>query len=199
MNSKPIVAGNWKMHKTVQDGVSFVGEIKNRVLDKAKAKVIFCPPFTALFSIVETLKGTDFGVGAQNVHFEAQGAFTGEISIEMLKSTGLDYVILGHSERRHVFGESDTFINRKIHAVLNSGLVPIFCIGETLDDRKAGRTIVVLEGQITLGLDGLDSIDHNRMIIAYEPVWAIGTGETASVEQVVEAHASVKDILSGDV
>ncbi|MEA1881908.1 MAG: triose-phosphate isomerase [Candidatus Marinimicrobia bacterium] len=196
MNSKPIVAGNWKMHKTLQESVSFVGGIKNRILDKVEAKVIFCPPFTALFSIVNALEGTDFGVGAQNTHFESQGAFTGEISVEMLKSTGLEYVILGHSERRHVFGESDEWINKKVHAVLAGGLVPIFCIGEILDDRKANRTTAVLESQIKFGLGGLESIDQNRMIIAYEPVWAIGTGETASTEQVAEAHASVKSILN---
>ncbi len=197
MNSKPIVAGNWKMHKTVQEGVSFVGEITNRVLDKAEAKVIFCPPFTALFSIVEALDGTAFGVGAQNAHFEAQGAYTGEISVEMLKSTGLQYVILGHSERRHIFGESDAWINQKIHAVLNGGLQPIFCIGETLDDRKENRTNEVLGSQLKLGLEGMQSIDPERLIVAYEPVWAIGTGETASKEQVAEAHASVKSILKG--
>ncbi len=130
MNIKPIVAGNWKMYKTLSEGVSFVGNIRKRILDKEKVKVIFCPPFNSLFSIVETLDGTSFGVGAQNAHHESQGAFTGEISVEMLKSMGVQYVIIGHSERRHIFGESDTWVNRKIHAVLDGGLIPIFCIGE---------------------------------------------------------------------
>ena len=192
---KPIVAGSWKMHKSGEEGVSFVGKIKNRILDKAEAKVIFCPPFTSLFSIVKTLNGTDFGVGAQNAHFEVEGAYTGEISVGMLKSTGVQYVILGHSERRHIFGETDVWINKKIHAVLNAELVPIFCIGETLDDRKSNQTTQVLENQINLGLQGMDSIDPLKMIIAYEPVWAIGTGETASTDQVAEAHAYVQSVL----
>ena len=144
MNIHPIVAGNWKMHKTRNEGVSFVGRIKNRVLDKVQARVIFCPPFTALFSIVEAIEGSSLSAGAQNVHFEAQGAFTGEISVEMLKPEGVEYVIIGHSERRRVFGESDSLINKKIHAVLGGGLIPIFCIGEKLEDRKANRTTDVL-------------------------------------------------------
>ena len=195
MNTKPIVAGNWKMNESGEEGVSFVGKIKNRILDKAEAKVIFCPPFTSLFSIVKTLNGTDFGVGAQNAHFEVEGAYTGEISVGMLKSTGVQYVILGHSERRHIFGETDVWINKKIHAVLNAELVPIFCIGETLDDRKSNQTTQVLENQINLGLQGMESIDPVKMIIAYEPIWAIGTGETASTDQVAEAHAYVQSVL----
>lgn len=183
------------MNKSGEEGVSFVGKIKNRILDKAEAKVIFCPPFTSLFSIVKTLNGTDFGVGAQNAHFEVEGAYTGEISVGMLKSTGVQYVILGHSERRHIFGETDVWINKKIHAVLNAELVPIFCIGETLDDRKSNQTTQVLENQINLGLQGMDSIDPVKMIIAYEPVWAIGTGETASSDQVARAHGYVQSIL----
>ncbi len=195
MDIKPIVAGNWKMHKSVEEGVSFVGKIKNRILDKAEAKVIFCPPFTSLFSIVKALNGTDFSVGAQNAHFEVEGAYTGEISVGMLKSAGVQYVILGHSERRHIFGETDVWINKKIHAVLNAELVPIFCIGETLDDRKSNQTTLVLENQINLGLQGMESIDPVKMIIAYEPVWAIGTGETASTDLVAEAHAYVQSFL----
>ncbi|MGY8781656.1 MAG: triose-phosphate isomerase [Fidelibacterota bacterium] len=197
MNIHPIVAGNWKMHKTRNEGVSFVGRIKNRVLDKVEARVIFCPPFTALFSIVEAIEGSSLSAGAQNVHFEAQGAFTGEISVEMLKPEGVEYVIIGHSERRRVFGESDSLINKKIHAVLGGGLIPIFCIGEKLEDRKANRTTDVLKIQIEAGLEGLGAIDPTKIIVTYEPVWAIGTGEAASVEQISEAHASVKSILAG--
>ena len=183
------------MHKSVEEGVSFVGKIKNRILDKVEAKVIFCPPFTSLFSIVKALNGTDFGVGAQNTHFDVQGAYTGEISIGMLKSTGVQYVILGHSERRHIFGETDIWINKKIHAALNADFVPIFCIGETLDDRKSNQTAQVLENQLNLGLQGMESIDPVKMIIAYEPVWAIGTGETASLHQVAEAHGYIQSVL----
>ena len=195
MDIKPIVAGNWKMHKSGEEGVSFVGKIKNRILDKVEAKVIFCPPFTSLISIVKALNGTVFSVGAQNAHFEVEGAYTGEISVGMLKSAGAQYVIIGHSERRHIFGETDVWINKKIHAVLNAELVPIFCIGETLDDRKLNQTTLVLENQINLGLQGMESIDPVKMIIAYEPVWAIGTGETASTDQVAEAHAYVQSVL----
>ena len=195
MNIKPIVAGNWKMYKTLSEGVSFVGNIRKRILDKEKVKVIFCPPFNSLFSIVETLDGTSFGVGAQNAHHESQGAFTGEISVEMLKSMGVQYVIIGHSERRHIFGESDTWVNRKIHAVLDGGLIPIFCIGESLEDRQKNQTMEILHRQIKMGLDGIDFIDPEKIIIAYEPVWAIGTGETATRDQVAKAHESVKSIL----
>ena len=140
-------------------------------------------------------KRQDFSVGAQNAHFEVEGAYTGEISVGMLKSAGAQYVIIGHSERRHIFGETDVWINKKIHAVLNAELVPIFCIGETLDDRKLNQTTLVLENQINLGLQGMESIDPVKMIIAYEPVWAIGTGETASTDQVAEAHAYVQSVL----
>jgi len=196
MKSIPIVAGNWKMHKTIEEGISFVGEIQNRILDTVNAKVIFCPPFTALFPIVDAMGQHPFGVGAQNVHHEYHGAFTGEISIDMLKSAGVDYVIIGHSERRHVFGETDRWINKKIHAVIESGLIPMFCIGETLGDRQSGQTSVVLKAQIELGLSGLSEINPDQFIVAYEPVWAIGTGETASVEQIETAHKDVKSILA---
>ena len=196
MKSIPIVAGNWKMHKTIEEGISFVGEIQNRILDTVDAKVIFCPPFTALFPIVDAMRQHPFGVGAQNVHHESHGAFTGEISIDMLKSAGVDYVIIGHSERRHVFGETDRWINKKIHAVIESGLIPMFCIGETLEDRQSGQTSAVLKAQIELGLSGLSEINPDRFIVAYEPVWAIGTGETASVEQIETAHKDVKAILA---
>ena len=145
--------------------------------------------------VIDYINGTDFSVGAQNAHFEAEGAYTGEISVGMLKSAGVQYVILGHSERRHIFGETDVWINKKIHAVLNAELIPIFCIGETLNDRKSNQTTLVLENQINLGLQGMESIDPVKMIIAYEPVWAIGTGETASLDQVAEAHAYVQSVL----
>ena len=196
MKTIPIVAGNWKMHKTIEEGISFVGEIQNRILDTVEAKVIFCPPFTALFPIVDAMGQHPFGVGAQNVHHESHGAFTGEISIDMLKSAGVDYVIIGHSERRHVFGETDRWINKKIHAVIESGLIPLFCIGETLEDRQSGQTSAVLKAQIELGLSGLSEINPDQFIVAYEPVWAIGTGETASVEQIETAHKDVKGILA---
>ncbi len=196
MKNKPIVAGNWKMNKTIEEGVSFVGEIQNRILDKVDAKVIFCPPFTVLLSIVESLSASSFGVGAQNVHDESQGAFTGEVSVDMLKSTGITYVILGHSERRHLFGESDGWINQKIHAVFNGELIPIFCIGETFDDRNAGYTQRILKEQLAKGLDGVKGQSIDRMVIAYEPVWAIGTGVNAEPKQVEDTHLQINELLA---
>ena len=195
MKNKPIIAGNWKMNKSNQEAKSFVNEVKNRILDNRDTNVIFCPPFTSLFTIVETLKNTQFGVGAQNVHSEFEGAYTGEVSVNMLTSIGLEYVIVGHSERRHMFGESDDFINKKIIAINKSSLIPIFCIGETLEQRKSGLTEKVLKDQIEFGLKKIDSLDPDKFILAYEPVWAIGTGETASELQVEEAHIKIKIYL----
>jgi triosephosphate isomerase len=191
----PIVAGNWKMHKTPLEGQSFVGEVKNRLLDKEEVKVIFCPPFTSLFSMVDILKNTPFGLGAQNVHWEPTGAFTGEISVDMLKACSVNYVIVGHSERRHVFGEPDDWINKKVHAVLRGSMIPLFCIGETLDERKTGQTTAVLASQLRKGLKDVSPEQMESVVVAYEPVWAIGTGENASVQQVQEAHQSIRTIL----
>ena len=195
MKIKPIIAGNWKMHKTLTDGISFVGKIRNRILDKEKVKVIFCPPFNSLFSIVDALDGTSFGVGAQNAHHESQGAFTGEISVEMLKSMRVQYVIIGHSERRHIFGETDGWINQKIHAVFNGELIPIFCIGETLEDRQMNRTNEILHHQLKLGLEGVETIDSERLIIAYEPVWAIGTGKIPKINEILIVIDQIHKIL----
>lgn len=191
----PIVAGNWKMHKTPQESRSFVGEVKNRLLDKGEVEVIFCPPFTSLFSMVETLKGTPFKLGAQNVHWESAGAFTGEISVNMLQACSVDAVIVGHSERRHVFKEPEEWINRKVHAVLDGAMIPLFCIGETIEERQTGQTTAVLAAQLRSGLTGITPEQMNSVVIAYEPVWAIGTGEHATAEQVKEAHASIRMIL----
>jgi len=195
MKSTCIVAGNWKMNKSNQDGKSFVSEIQKRILDKGNAKVIFCPPFTSLFTIVDTLKSSDFSVGAQNVHNELKGAYTGEISVNMLNSIGVEYAIIGHSDRRHTFGELDDFINKKIITTSKSNVIPIFCIGETLDQRKSGLTGKIIKDQIELGLKNIDNINPEKFILAYEPVWAIGTGETASTLQVEEAHLKIKTNL----
>ena len=195
MKKKSIIAGNWKMNKANQEAMSFVGEIQNRILDKGDTNVIFCPPFTSLFTIVDSLKNSQFSVGAQNVHWDVEGAYTGEISVDMLSSIGADYVIVGHSERRRIFGESDDFINKKIIAVNKSQLIPIFCIGETLEQRKSGLTGNVLKDQIEFGLEEIDRIDPSQFIIAYEPVWAIGTGETASESQIEQTHLMIKSYL----
>ena len=187
---KNIVAGNWKMNKTPAEGRSFLTKIVNLLLDIKRTAVIFCPPFPGLFGLVKLLEGTGFYLGAQNCHWEKQGAFTGEVSPQMLKTCGVEYVIVGHSERRHVFGESDEWINQKVQAVLEWGMKPIFCIGETSQERKKVETRSVLERQLTKGLSGIKSME--KVILAYEPVWAIGTGENAFPEQVEEANKIIR-------
>ena len=190
MKKKPIIAGNWKMNKTPTEGGSFVDRTVNLLLDIKHVSVIFAPPFTGLFDM--DVK-PPFYSAAQNCHWEDSGAFTGEISVPMIRDCGAEYVILGHSERRHVFGESDDWVNRKVKAVLDGGLKPILCIGETLGQREAGQTDLVLESQLELGLKDVAELEH--CVIAYEPVWAIGTGVTADSEQVKLAHQAVRKIL----
>ena len=192
---KPIIAGNWKMNKTMDDALSFVDEVKNRILDKDGANVIFCPPFTSLFSIARSLDNSPFYLGAQNVHNEIEGAYTGEISVQMLKSVHVDYVILGHSERRKFFGETNKFISKKIDAVLKGGLKPIVCVGEALDERNAGQTKEVLRKQIENCFNNLEGINGENLILAYEPIWAIGTGISANGTQVSEAHDCIRKIM----
>jgi triosephosphate isomerase len=190
MELTPIVAGNWKMHKTPKDGHSFVEKTTNLLLEINHVSVIFAPPFTGLFDIDVQ---PPFYLAAQNCHWEEQGAYTGEISVAMIRDCSAEYVILGHSERRHVFGETDNWINRKVIAVLAGGLKPILCIGETLDQREAGETDLVLKNQLEQGLAEVESLQN--IVIAYEPVWAIGTGVTATIDQVESAHESVRGIL----
>jgi triosephosphate isomerase len=190
MKLTPIVAGNWKMHKTPSEGASFVETTVNLLLDIKHVSVIFAPPFTGLFDMDVN---PPFYSAAQNCHWEGSGAFTGEISVSMIQDCGAEFVILGHSERRHVFGESNDWINRKVKAVLAGNLKPILCIGETLDQREAGQTDLVLKEQLEQGLGGVETLEN--MVIAYEPVWAIGTGVTANNDQVEEAHASVRNFL----
>ncbi len=194
MKKVGIVAGNWKMFKTPIEGRDFVQDFINLMLNIEDVEVIFCPPFPALFNIDVVLKDTTLKLGAQNCHWEKEGAYTGEVSVSMLGSCGADYVILGHSERRHIFKETNDWINKKLKAVLDGGLKPILCIGETLDQRKSNETKDVLYHQLKEGLKGVEKLDN--VVIAYEPVWAIGTGETASNEQVGEAHKWVRNILS---
>ncbi|MFH1851811.1 MAG: triose-phosphate isomerase [Candidatus Neomarinimicrobiota bacterium] len=195
MITKPIVAGNWKMHLTPQEGYSFVEECMELLLKVKGVNIIFSPPFTGLFHIESLLRNSSMALAAQNVHFEAKGAFTGEISTGMLKACGAEYVIIGHSERRHVFHEPNDWINRKVQATLADGLKPILCIGETLQQREAGETTAILEEQLSLGLSNISIDAMDNIIIAYEPVWAIGTGVIASIEQVDEAHGAVREVL----
>ena len=194
---KMIVAGNWKMNNDLSDSVNLISEIKNLLSGKElKAEVIICPPFISLETASALIKGTKIKLGAQNMSFEENGAFTGEISASMLKSVGCDYVILGHSERRAIFGETDEIINKKMKKAISSSLTPIFCIGETLEQREEGITNKIIEGQIRNGLTGISENEMKNVIIAYEPVWAIGTGKTASPDQAQEVHEFIRSLIT---
>jgi triosephosphate isomerase len=194
---KPIIAGNWKMHKTGTDAKVLAAGIVERVKDISKAQIVLCPPFTALGAVAEAIKGSEVELGAQNCHFEDKGAFTGEVSTAFLIDAGCKYVIIGHSERRQYFGEDDALINKKIKKAQAAGLVPIFCIGETLQERQKEQTFDVLRRQVLHGLKEVSLSDPEKLIIAYEPVWAIGTGMTATKEQAQEAHRYIRDLLAG--
>ena len=192
---KPIIAGNWKLNKTVSESLALVTDLKGAVAGVQDREIVVAPVFTALGKVSEALVGTNIRLAAQNCYPEKSGAFTGEVSPLMLKDIGCRYVIVGHSERRQIFDESDDFINRKIKALLAEELLPIFCIGETLEERESGRMFDVLTTQVRAGLAGLSAAEMEKIVVAYEPVWAIGTGRTASNEQAQEAHAFVRKLL----
>ena len=193
---KKIIAGNWKMNNDLQGSEKLIVELKNLLKDeKPNCDIIICPPFTSLSEASKLLKGSIIKLGAQNMHFEENGAFTGEVSASMLKSVGCEYVILGHSERRTIFNESDELINKKIKKALLSGLKPIFCVGELLEERENGSTNDVIKRQVLTGLEGISASDMNNIIIAYEPVWAIGTGKTATPDQAQEVHEFIRDLI----
>ncbi len=179
---KPIIAGNWKMNNSPKESVNLVESLLPLVKD-AKCEVIVCPTFTSLYPVIEKVKGSNIKVGAQNMYFEESGAFTGEISPLMLKDMGVEYVILGHSERREYFKEDDSLINKKVKVAFDYNLIPILCVGETLEEKEAGNTKSKISGQIKNGLEGLDAEKVEAMVIAYEPIWAIGTGKTATSEE----------------
>lgn len=193
---KKIIAGNWKMNKTVAEAEALATAVKRELDAEAKVDVVLCPPFTAINKVSEVISGTQLAVGAQNMHFEPSGAYTGEISAEMLREQFCRYVILGHSERRQYFGESDASVNSKTKAALAAGLIPIVCVGETLEEREAGQIESVITTQINDGLAGIDSADLKKVVIAYEPVWAIGTGKTATPEQAQDVHKLIRDLLA---
>ncbi len=194
MRSK-LVAGNWKMYKTAAEGAVLATAIRNGLRRKPGVEVAVCPPFTALTAVAQALAGSPIALGAQNLHPEAEGAHTGEISAVMLKEHGCVYVIVGHSERRRECGETDALVNAKALAALKAGLIPIVCVGETREEREAGRTEAVLTEQIRGSLAGLgDRLEG--LVIAYEPVWAIGTGLTATPQQAQEAHAHIRRLLA---
>jgi len=191
----PFVAGNWKMFKTVAETVRYVKEFRGLVKDVQDVEIVIAPPFTALHAAAEAARNSNVGVAAQNLHWEREGAFTGEISAAMIAESGAEYVIVGHSERRTLFGETDASVNRKIAAAFAGGLMPIVCIGETLDQRERQETFTVLDRQIRDGLDGVTSDRLVRLVIAYEPVWAIGTGRNATPAQAAEAHGHIRKRL----
>ena len=188
----PFVAANWKMFKTVQESVFYIKELRTLVKDVADAEIVVAPPFTAIHACAEAARNTNVGLAGQDVYWEKEGAFTGEISALMLKEAGAEYVIVGHSERRRLFQETDDAVNRKTIAALGAGLTPIVCIGETLEERERGETLPVLDRQIKDGLDGLTAVQVASLVVAYEPVWAIGTGRNATPEQAAEAHAHIR-------
>ena len=192
----PVIAGNWKMNKTVADAVALAEELKSRLEDVQDVHIVVCPTFLALNSVAETLAHSTIGVGGQNMYWEESGAFTGEVSGEMLKEAGASYVIIGHSERRQFFGETNETVNRKVRKALEIGLTPIMCVGETLEEREAGDMETVVSSHVTEGLADISNDDARRVIVAYEPVWAIGTGKTATPEQAQAAHEFIRGKLA---
>ena len=188
----PFIAANWKMYKSVHEAVVFAKEFRNLVKDLADVEIVVAPPFTALHAVAEAVRNSPVGVAGQNLHWEREGAFTGEISAGMLKEAGAEYVIIGHSERRRLFHETDETVNRKLVTALAAQLTAIVCIGETLEEREKNETLAVLDRQIKAGLDGLTGEQVEALVIAYEPVWAIGTGRNATPQQAGEAHAHIR-------
>src|SRR5688572_16865184 len=191
----PFIAANWKMFKTVLESVNFIKEFRGLVKDFTDVEIVVAPPFTALHAVAEAARSSNVGVAGQNLHWEKEGAFTGEVSAAMLREAGAEYVIIGHSERRRLFQETDETVNRKTLAALAAQLTAIVCIGETLEEREGNQTLAVLDRQIKQGLDGLNGDQIASLVIAYEPVWAIGTGRNATPEQAGEAHAHIRQRL----
>ncbi len=192
MSKRPFIAANWKMNKTVRETTDFIRALSQTARTVMDRDIIVAPPFTALYAACDAARGTSIRVAAQNLHWQDNGAYTGEISAAMLTDVGCDYVIIGHSERRRLFAESDIDINRKLAKALAVGLKPIFCIGETLEEREAGQTLTVIGRQIKEGLNKLSRGDIESLVVAYEPVWAIGTGKTASLAQAGDAHRAIR-------
>jgi len=189
---KPLIAGNWKMHKTIAETIEALNCLKRNLVDFEGVDVLVCPPYTSLSDARDILLDSNINLGAQNMHWEDKGAFTGEVSPLMLKDAGCTFVIIGHSERRQHFHETNAAINKKLQAALKAGLTPIMCIGETLGEREAQKTITVVETQLSEGLCGIGSETLLKIVIAYEPVWAIGTGKTATPQQAQEVHAFIR-------
>ena len=197
MSRKPMLAGNWKMHTTIPESVDLARTLVEKLGKPTDRDVLLVPPFTSLQAVSGVLAGSGVLLGAQNMHFEDAGAFTGEVSAVMLLSAGCTHVVLGHSERRHVFGETDDVIGKKMRKAVQKGLAPVLCVGETLAERDGGDLFRVVERQVKTGLEGLTNENMSRMIIAYEPVWAIGTGRNASPAQAQEMHQFIRQLVAG--
>jgi triosephosphate isomerase len=191
----PFIAGNWKMYKTVQEAVVFTKELRLAVKDVTNVEIVVAPPFTAVHAVAEAARNTNIGVAAQDLYWEAWGAFTGEVSGPMIKEAGAEYVIVGHSERRQLFGETDATVNKRLLAAIASRLTPIVCVGETLEERERNETLSVLDRQIKSGLDRITGDELAALVVAYEPVWAIGTGRVATAAQAGEVHAHIRTRL----
>ncbi|MEA2114562.1 MAG: triose-phosphate isomerase [Thermodesulfobacteriota bacterium] len=192
----PLIAGNWKMHCTTAEAVKLSRAFADSCKDLSDREVMIAPPFTVLAAVAEGIAGSPVKVGAQNVAWRKEGAYTGEISPVMLQDAGVDMVIVGHSERRHIFGEDDAMINQRLLGAIEYGLIPILCVGETLEEREEEITFSVIEEQVRRGLMGVEPEQISRVVVAYEPVWAIGTGKTASKEQAQEVHAFIRKVLA---
>lgn len=193
---RPFIAGNWKMNLLIEQSVKLAQAVKVVAGDVGSVDVAVAPTFASLAGVLDVLKGSKVSVAAQTCHWETSGAYTGEVSAEMVKDMGCSHVIIGHSERRQYFGETDEWVNRKIHAAHRAGLLPIVCIGETLDQREAGDTFKVIDGQLTAALKDVPKDKMSELTVAYEPVWAIGTGKTATPEQAQEVHAHLRALLA---
>jgi len=192
----PVLAANWKMFKTNREALAYVRELASLVKDEATVEIVVAPPMTSLATVVEAARNTPIGVSVQNLHFEKQGAFTGEVSAAMAKDAGAEYAIIGHSERRRMFGDTDEWVNKKVRAAIDAELTPIACIGETLEERESGQTNAVLDRHVREGLKGLSEKEVSELIVAYEPVWAIGTGKNATPAEADAAHRHIRSRLA---
>lgn len=190
-----LIAGNWKMNTDLGGATRLAEELVDALEDTGRVRVAVCPPYISLNAVSHVIAGTGIALGAQNLHFEDDGAFTGEVSARMLLSVGCRYVIIGHSERRQYFGETDRTVNKRVNKAMEAGLIPIMCVGETLEERDADKVEEVVGRQVERGLDGVDLADADRLVIAYEPVWAIGTGRTATPQQAQDVHAFIRNRL----
>ncbi len=195
-NEKPFIAGNWKLNKTVSEALEFISSLKEACQDITEAEIVAIPPFTALYSMSSLIQDSPIKLGAQNLFWEDNGAYTGEVSVSMLLDVGCSYGVIGHSERRQYFGENNKTVNKKIRAALSHGLTPIFCMGESLEEREKGKTMEKVESQILEGLEDIGTEESRKIVFAYEPIWAIGTGLTATPDQAEDIHRFIRNILA---